>query len=324
MRAFRSALSADELGVPVMNPSQGKYDYQLAGYFGREYKEIDKSLVNQEFADIARSFIRSIDRIAFLYELPVQLIYWSTHLSRVRMTTRHRLGIDPNDPSKDGSPEFLENAQAVYKQLRGSNDAIFDFGANVISSMLDGKQPVLAAGEGVEAAFAAMAMNAYATLETLAADLWIAAVNRDHKLAVNWQEKNSEKQVLVSVLAGYGFDVSSNMGTVLHETRRVSFESWGEVKKAYTHAFKGELDDAFEPQRPIYLAEKTRHLFAHRGGMVDRKFRDEMKGFPEYSSLVVGERLRLTGPVVRDHVDACVKCGVALLQSVDTWAASRP
>jgi hypothetical protein len=84
----------------------------------------------------------------------------------------------------------------------------------------------------------------------------------------------------------------------------------------------GELV-ARRPSRPIYRTEKTRHLFAHRGGMVDRKFRDEMKDFPEFESLVIGERLRLTGRVVTEHVDACVKCGTGLVRAVDTWVVAH-
>jgi hypothetical protein len=239
------------------------------------------------------------------------------------MTTRHRIGLDPNDAKRDLDPDFKERSQSVYEELRASSETVYDFGTNVLASMLDGSEPVGAAVEGVEAAFAAMVMTAYAALETLAADLWIESVNRDSKLAGNWFEKSPDKQLPGNLLAGYDFNLSASMGTVLHSTRKVTFESWSDIKRAYELAFKDQLAEAFEPWRPIYRAEKTRHLFAHRGGMVDHKFREEMKDFPEYGLLVVGERLRLTGPVVRDHVDACIKCGMALLKSVDTWAVSH-
>jgi hypothetical protein len=307
-----------------MSAHEGNYDYHVSGQFNRDYREIDKQLRIAEFQKVARPFIRSIDRIIFLFELPLQLIYWSAHLVRVAMTTRQRMGLDPNDASKDTDPEFAQQSRAVFEQLKAPQEHVYHVGVEIMASLLDRGSPRPAsAAEGVEAAFAAMTNSAYAALETLAADLWIEAVNRHPKLAENWFDKNPDKKLPGNVLAGYGFDVASRMGTILHETRTVTFESWKEVRKAYEHCFKGDLTDAFEPWQSVYQAEKTRHLFAHRGGMVDRKFRDEMKDFPEYSSLVVGERLRLTGPVVRDHIDACIRCGVGLLRSADTWSTSQ-
>jgi hypothetical protein len=312
------------LGIPSMGVYEGDYEYPIAGRFNRDYREIDKRLSVAEFQNVARPFVQSVDRIVFLFELPIQLIFWSAHLVRVAMTTRYLRGLDPNDAKDDSNPEFAEQSRSVFEKLKPHPEKTYYVGTEILSSLLDKGDPRPAsAGEGVEAAFAAMTMNAYAALETLAADLWIEALNRHSSLARNWFEKNPDKQLPGTVLAGYGFNASASMGTILHETRRATFESWGDVRKAYEQAFKGELADAFEPWKPIHRAEKTRHLFAHRGGMVDRKFRDEMKDFPEYNFLVVGERLRLTGPVVRDHVDACIKCGVALLKSADAWALSQ-
>jgi len=162
-------------------------------------------------------------------------------------------------------------------------------------------------------------MASYAAFETLAADVWIAAVNRDFSLAKNWIDKNSERQIPTSVLAGNNFNVSSLMGTILHDTKKVSFESLNDIRNQYFQTFKGELEGAFEPSDDLVKAEKTRHLFAHRGGLIDQKFKTQMSKYPEYADAVVGERLRLTGPVTGAHVNACAKCGVALLKQVDNW-----
>jgi hypothetical protein len=285
IHAFRRALDADWLGVSPMSVHEGKYNYDLAGQFSRDYRVIDQSLTVPEFKKVASTFITSMDRIIFLFELPIQLIFWSGHLVRIAMTVRHRRGLDPNDSKEDMQADFVEQSQALYRELEPPLERVFRTGKDILTAMIDGEEPVGPASEGVEAAFAAMTTSAYAALETLAADLWIEAVNQHPNLARNWFEKNPDRQVPGSVLAGYGFNASNSMGTILHETRRVTFESWGDVRRAHYHAFKGELESAFEPWQPIYRAEKTRHLFAHRGGLVDRKFRDEMKDFPEYGSL---------------------------------------
>ena len=100
----------------------------------------------------------------------------------------------------------------------------------------------------------------------------------------------------------------------------MNFEQWTKIKVAYADAFEGQLDAAFEPSDQILLAEKTRHLFAHRAGMVDAKFKSEVELFPEYQNLEIGKRLRLTGPVVKERVDACLQCGANLLKGADKWA----
>jgi hypothetical protein len=112
------------------------------------------------------------------------------------------------------------------------------------------------------------------------------------------------------------------MGKILHETRRVTFESLSEIRRAYSHAFKGTLDEAFEPVNDLVKVEKTRHLFAHRGGVVDRKFKDDMQSYQEYSELKINERLRLTGPVTRNYIDTCVRSGVALVLLADAAVAN--
>jgi hypothetical protein len=103
----------------------------------------------------------------------------------------------------------------------------------------------------------------------------------------------------------------------------VNFKSWDGIKSAYHAAFDGELDDAFQPSDQIFLAEKTRHLFAHRSGFIDTEFKQAVDSFPEYRDLVIGESLRLTGQVVKARVDACLQCGAKLLKGADKWVLNN-
>jgi hypothetical protein len=48
------------------------------------------------------------------------------------------------------------------------------------------------------------------------------------------------------------------MGSILHDTRKISFESWNDIKKAYSHAFKKSVDDAFDPPEALLKVEKIR------------------------------------------------------------------
>jgi hypothetical protein len=244
----------------------------------------------------------------------------------IKHIARYRCGVSPEDESKDDEPGVHDKIIAVYDEIVESRGAYpLDFSANVLGNFLGDKAVpgIGPACEGIEAVLAAMVMASYAAFETLAADLWIAAVNRHHVLATNWIEKNSERQLPANLIASYGYNTSQSMGTILRDTKKVSFESLGDIRNAYRQAFKGEMDAAFEPAEELIKAEKTRHLFAHRGGLIDQRFKSDMKDLPEYENMVVGERMRLIGPVARLHVTACANCGVALLKGVDDWSTAR-
>jgi len=153
----------------------------------------------------------------------------------------------------------------------------------------------------------------------LACDIWVCAVNKHTSLADNWTEKNKDKQLTMKDISGHGWDLSKNVGTILHRTQKISFQSLKDVKVGFSQAFNGELDDIFQNEALI-KAEKIRHLFAHRGGLIDRKFKDEMSSFDDCKELVIGERLRLTGPVVGSFMDACIGSGTILVLAADRWS----
>jgi hypothetical protein len=65
-----------------------------------------------------------------------------------------------------------------------------------------------------------MVMTAYATFETLAADLWICAVNKHVSLAKNWANENKGKKLTMEDIYSRGGDLSKISGTALHQTKK--------------------------------------------------------------------------------------------------------
>jgi hypothetical protein len=321
LRHFDHVLASHGVLMPLFD---GRYDFVQAGLTDRSYRGLADGLIHREYKDVAEPFAASIDRLTSFFELPLQLIFWSAQMAQVKFIARYQCGVNPLDESRDHEPFVNQRIQEVFDDTTNKQNAV-KASALMLGSMLGDLRGggITPAREGIEAMLAAMVMATYAAFETLAADLWIVAVNRHHLLATNWIEKNQDRQLPINVIAGYGFDVSGRMGTLLHDTKKVSFESLFDIKKLYTQTFKGEIDDAFEPVNDLLKAEKTRHLFAHRGGLIDQKFKDQMKDHPEYAGAVVGERLRLTGPVTGAHVSACTRSGVALIKAVDRWSSCR-
>ena len=115
--------------------------------------------------------------------------------------------------------------------------------------------------------------------------------------------------------------MQGKMGSVLSLNRRVSFQSLNDIVDAYQKAFRSDLDSVFDDLVATRETEKVRHLIAHRGGVVDRKFHEEMSDSPFYKDVPIGSQLPFDGPMVSRHVDACIKTGVALFSTVDSWSA---
>lgn len=302
---------------------EGKYEFLTGGEFDQTYRYIDELLSIGEFKTVAETYIANFDRIRFLHDLPIQLISWSDHLATCHIKARLIHGFPVDGDTHNDEDEYRDTVNELFIKEGNKRDPR-GWGASQLDGMMNWEDKNTGANNpavaGVQALFAAMIMAAYAALEALASDLWIAALNKKSKFATNWIARNPDKKLPTYVFSKYGFNLEDKMGTVLHLEHKVSFEVWSEIKEAYSHAFGGDLDKCFEPAEEIRKAEKTRHLFAHRGGIIDQKFKDEMKRYSEYDGLVVGERLELTGEIVRKHVDACLKCGAELLTTVDQLA----
>lgn len=124
-------------------------------------------------------------------------------------------------------------------------------------------------------------------------------------------------------ISGHGWDLSKSTGTALHQSQKIAFDSLRKIRAAYSHAFNNELDYVFDTLPALIRAEKIRHLFAHRGGLIDRKFKDDLSAFDDCKELVIGDRLRLTGPITGQLFDACVRCGTELLVATDKWSQTH-
>jgi len=324
LRDFQNMLSfgGRALEMPIF---EGKYDFLEAGLSDLSYAEIGSALTHQEYKEIAESFSASLNRLMSFFELPLQLIYWSSRVAVVKQKARYRCGVSPEDDSRDHDPPIKQMFLNVFEEATKAGGNELKFSAGVLAGLLgDQSGPgIPPAREGVEAVLAAMVMASYAAFETLAADLWVAALNRHTVLADNWADKKKDKQITMKDMSGYGWNLSKSAGTLLRQSKRISFESLNDIRQAYSQAFKGEHDRVFEECPELIIAEKTRHLFAHRGGLMDQKFIEQMKGNPQYASAAAGERLRLTGPIAGSHVAACTGCGISLLKTVDDWSLAQ-
>ena len=65
-----------------------------------------------------------------------------------------------------------------------------------------------------------------------------------------------------------------------------------------------------------------RQLLAHRGGVIDQKFKRDMRNYREYDQQAAGSHLALGGPMVARLVGASARSGTALLRFADAHLAA--
>jgi hypothetical protein len=305
---------------------EGDYEFGRAYVFDKSYKGLSAKC--PEYSEIFKTFSSNMDRVIALIWLPHELCFWTHLLEYSHCFARANMGLSLDDFSKDGTPEFEKFASVVWAANLPTKApdpfrVVWERGNHtlkyVLSSEIIGKQPKYRTA-GLETILATLITSAYAAFENLAGDLWVAAVNKHPALAQKYLE-NGEKQINLDVLARYNFDMSKSMGKVLFETRKVSFQSFNDIKEAYKGAFSKHVDDVFADTTEIYHTEKVRHLIAHRNGVVDEKFKKEIKSNADYADVPVGTHIPYSGPLAVKHIDVCVKTGVHLFKTVDDWSA---
>jgi hypothetical protein len=316
-------------GTNMVKEYEGDHEFEEVEKLDKSFRSLAGHAKTTDFVQIANAFARSMERVASLAALPVELIVWCQAFAQVACIARYEIGLSPRDQSRDDSPEFKDQLQKVFAQLDKAKitATAWHVGGHNLKQIAhteilqSNPEHVVA---GIEAALAAMLTTSYAAFETMAADLWVAALNRHVELADKFIERNRDKKLELPVLSGFKYDMSRSMGRVLVENRKVSFQSFNSLSEAYRNAFREIVDPVFSHPQEIYQTEQIRHLLAHRGGLIDSKFKDEMKDFDPYKDVSVGTYLRLDGPMVRRHIDACVRAGIALFSLVDDWSAKPP
>lgn len=162
---------------------------------------------------------------------------------------------------------------------------------------------------GMELLFSNILVGCWMTFEMLATDLWIAAVNARPKtlghntVLVPSQAKNDaiagskdtpelkkqEPTFRFRTLMEEGFNISEKVGEFLKEQRRVNFDCLRDIRAAYYDAFRvQDHSNKYRISQPLQnlfnksfddlkSLEAIRNLIAHRGSVVDTKFKEELE-----------------------------------------------
>jgi hypothetical protein len=214
--------------------------------------------------------------------------------------------------------------------------------------------------DALEALLEGYLLQAWTAFETMAGDLWEAALNEhpnvlsdlsgkldktlkgltSRKLASVFTPKQQAhakegqdeegKWIQLEKLKIYNYDVSRRMGTVLRD--RFPMSVLPGIRQAYYRAFSQDNDEILAALNDPALdaLSAMRNVVAHQNGRIDEDFRLKFRKrfawvseLKELANLNIGDKIELTGNITRWLGDNTFKCGWGLLRAVDDWLVSH-
>jgi hypothetical protein len=240
-----------------------------------------------------------------------------------RLEACEKSGIDPLDELE----RILPGTAAIRDFISGFPDMLEQNVPMVSRAISTTKFP--STSEGLHALHVAQITGSWTAFETLAGDVWIAAVNaRPRGLVAGMKPESKEdgtKWMSFDTLRKHRFDLTAVMGNVLAESKKVSFRTLDEIRKSYKIAFNGTVEIVNSISgRDLDALHAVRNAIVHRGGYVDKMFRDRMERDPYWSQFQVGDELPIDGEKAASLTDTSIKAAVGLIRIVDNWVLTNP
>jgi hypothetical protein len=233
------------------------------------------------------------------------------------------------------SQRFKESNREINKQIRQAGDD--QLSPTVLQELSEGLHilsQLAATGMGVMRLGAPEMLASYisAMWTIFAGDLWEAAINghpsglsglHGRKIHSN-RAQTEEKTIPLSQIERYGYDLTSNMGTILRE--KFNFNSLKGIREAYSVAFHKDTSkvDASLSDTSLDALSEVRNLITHKGAIVDQRYSERTKDLPLAPEGQIGERISLDGAIVTALVGAGLDRCNDLIFAVDDWLQRHP
>ncbi len=306
------------------------FKFEKSVGFSRSYEELRTEIKTEKLKQLAETFSSNIFRVKALGFLPLEMNYWSSIMASCIVQALVFLGKGTLDGSLDNQTLALANSymsagndrRSSMSPLEQENDTIRVSAGNIKALIASDDSKTFATGH--EAILSSMIVEAWSAFEALSVDLWINLLNTyPYPLATNFCRKSDAKTVTLDQIAKYGFDLRNQMGNIVRSFSKANFDDLKGINEAYKNAFGADFIDVLSDEKHLFIAEKTRHLIAHRSGIVDEKYLSQCKNEYPFAGFIVNERIPLDGIIVSQLVDACVQGGVDLLKWADKWSVAH-
>ena len=106
-----------------------------------------------------------------------------------------------------------------------------------------------------------------------------------------------------------------SIGTSLRD-KGISFPKLAVIKNWYKTTFGNDAEKIFKENNGICALSAVRNAIVHKAGLVDRKYLNAVKEFPELQT-DLNSQIPLDGEIVRELRNAAIYLGTELLLYVD-------
>ena len=279
---------------------------------------------------VARGFVENYDRVMMMLHLP-------QHVAYNGIVVQHNWALAKGDRSKfDELQNYGKGVDEKHApRLRDLADKVVTI-AESPSELME-SSPV---HKGLEALLASTVTAAWTAFETMAADLWVAALNERPRLAfvalgVEPDSTDSEEEALRKrqkklsfpawMLLDSDFDLRNEMGTAVSKMRKWDFARRNQAASAYQAVFYNEdgISSVFKDSQLGWLVA-TRNAVVHNAGLADDEFLKLTATHPEFKNLACGDRIPLCGKIAGELASSAFIQGKNLFKIVDDWLVANP
>jgi hypothetical protein len=325
------------------------FKYTQASFFDRRYEKADANLASCDIREVAKVYKKNMRRVWLLYFSGSNAIHWGESWGRcVQKAGQTMLNLaEPtvqqiHNRWDEVCPLAYELFNNEAKQIGGDPEMVKRMGENalgnftVLTSSVDAQDGSGVGEDTFRAILVSMVLLSWAAFESLAGDLWVAAVDLRPKLADsiinarrdqngNQQKGADSKKVDFAVLKDFNYNLTGRLGSFLRHVEKVDFDNLEKICHAYDTAF-GEEAEAVTTKNPyrsdLRALELVRNVWAHRAGIVDDQMCNSWKGIT-IDLPNKGSEFIVDGAVARQLIDAAICSADSLIRFVDAWLVNN-
>ena len=194
---------------------------------------------------------------------------------------------------------------------------------------------------GLDAIFVSCITGTWTAFETMAGDLWEAALNAHPDRLANLKGRNrckaqyndneamqprysvDSKQLSLDAIAKHGWSTDRMMGTILKQ--RYSFATLYGIRTAYSEAFSKNYNNIDEVicSELLDALSVLRNVIVHKSSIADQEYVVRSARISRLPHAVVGEKIAIDGNFVASIIDGTFCLSMSLLEAVDKWIAKE-
>jgi hypothetical protein len=199
---------------------------------------------------------------------------------------------------------------------------------------------------GFEGLLLSYVTNMWTIFETLAGDLWEAAINEKPDILAQLKGKSSRlrkgrgrsaidsppshtredeasKLVRLDLIQFHRWNLSNKMGTVLKS--KYDFSRLETLREAYACAFCEKADDIDQilSDDALDVLSALRNIIVHKGAVADKEYLARCKYLSKLPKAEEGNAIPLDGEVISYTIGEAIYCSAYLVDAVDKWVTAH-